>query len=105
MPLRIACTHHSELTTSYKGTQLKHGMHGRSISHPGVIILPIFIKAKCVHGLALPRVSHAGKIAQVGSCRLRSTLATVPVLFEHTAVVEINIGRIISPRAHLMVVW
>ncbi len=105
MHLRIACTHRSEPSTSYKGSKLKYGMHGRSIYHQGVIILPIFIKAKRVHRLALSRVSHAGTIAQVGSHRLRSTLAAVPVLFEHAVVVEIDIGRIISPCAYLMVVW
>ncbi len=104
MHLRIACTYHSKPITDAR-VRIKLDMHCRGISRIKVIILPIFIKAQCVHGLALPRMSHAGKIAQVGSHRLRSTLAAVPVLFEHTVVVEINIGRIISPSAHLMVVW
>ncbi len=66
----------------------------------GVIIIPLFSKAECVHtlkGLALPRASHSGKIALSGSRRLRSTLAAVPVLFAHDVVTEIEIGRIISP--------
>ncbi len=46
----------------------------------GVIVVPIFSKAVCVHalkGLALPRASHSGEIR---SHRLRSTLAAAPVL-------------------------
>ena len=80
-------------------------MHDRSIYHPEVTILPVFIKAKCVHGLALPRVSHSGKIALAGSRCLRSTLVAVPVLFAHAVVTEIEVGRRISPNAYLMVVW
>jgi hypothetical protein len=36
-------------------------------------------------GLALPRVSHSGKISLAGSRRLHSTLA-MPVLFGHAVV-------------------
>ena len=46
-------------------------------------------KLECVparKGLALPRASHSGEIALVGSQRLRAMLATVPVLFAHNAV-------------------
>ncbi len=68
-----------------------------------IIILPILIKAKCAHapkGLALPRASHSSKIALAASRRLRSTLAAMPVLFAHTIVIEIKIGRIITPSDH-----
>jgi hypothetical protein len=69
---------------------------------PGVIILPMFSKAVCVHvlkGLAPPRASHSNKIALAGFRRLRATRAAAPVLFVHAVVTEIKIGRIISPIA------
>jgi hypothetical protein len=37
-------------------------------------------------GQTLPRASHSGEIALVGSHRLRSTLAAAPVLFAHDVV-------------------
>ena len=54
----------------------------------GAWLCLLVLKAECAHtleGLALPRASHSGEIALSGSCRLRSTLATVPVLFAHDA--------------------
>ena len=65
-----------------------------------VVILPLFAKAVCVHalkGLALPRATHSGEIALLGSRCLRSMLAAAPVLFAHAVFTEIEIGRLLSP--------
>ena len=70
----------------------------------GVIILPIFSKAVCMHalkGLALLRARHSGEITLSGSHRLCATLAAAPVLFAHAAVIETKIGKIISPNTRL----
>ncbi len=68
-----------------------------------MIIIPILIKAKCVHaliGLALPYASNSSEIVLSGSCRQRSTLGAVPVLFVHTIVAEIKTNKIISLSLH-----
>ena len=62
----------------------------------GVIILPMFSKAVCVYvhvlkGLALPCVSHFGKIARTASRRLLSTLVAAPVVLAYAAVTETQI--------------
>ncbi len=63
---------------------------------------PNVSKAECEHalkGLALPGASHSSEIALASSRHLCSTLAAVPVLFGHAVVLEIEIGRIITPSA------
>ncbi len=56
-------------------------------------------KAECVYarkGLALPRASHSGEIALVGSRRLRSTLAAAPALFVVTIITVAKTSGFIS---------
>ncbi len=63
----------------------------------GVIIRPKASKAVCVDalkGLVLPRASHPGEIALLGSRRLR---ATAPVLFAHAVVTEANNRAFATP--------
>ena len=40
-------------------------------------------RARALKGLALPRSSHSGEIAVVGSLHLHSMLVVAPVLFAH----------------------
>ena len=53
--------------------------------------------AECVRALKAAR-SHSGEIAMSGSCRLCSTLATVPVLFAHADVTENIIFVSMGPK-------
>ena len=73
----------------------------------GVISLPMFSKAVCMHalkGLALLRVSHNGDIALAGSRRKRSTHVAAQVHFAHAVVTATKNGihRIISPLCVLV---
>ncbi len=55
--------------------------------------MQLFPKAKCVHvrkGLSLPRASHFGEIALVGSRRLRSSLVAALVLVAHAFAIKIE---------------
>ncbi len=66
----------------------------------GLIIIPISPKADRVpvrKGLALPRASHSGEIAQLGSRHLHSAIVAAQVLFAHAVVTEIEIDRIARP--------